>query len=213
MSEIDFVFKQADKNDVTLFYFAGHGKVSNNSSNGALMSYDRKFITAKQLRKLLDNYNGKKVIILDCCHSGAMINNGNRAALQKHNSAFIQAFTLSNQSRANNLLGNEYYVITACTSKQASISFDRFSVFTHAFLDGCGWQEYDSVEHALFADTNNDSKVSFREAYIYSRNAVIDFSNDYNTIYAAEIAAGQYTEINMDVQAYPTNSSEVFWGR
>ncbi len=215
---IDEIFGKADEDDVTLFYYSGHGQGENGTSNGALIGSDGETITPSELRRKLDQYKGKKVIILDSCHSGAMIGrnqNGlnSKGIAKKINASFIQAFSSNNENRASNYLGgSEYFVITACKGRQLSIAFKKYSLFTACFVDGCGWDEINSERTGLNADRNGDGKLTFKEAFIYSRDESNQIESEYNTAHAAAIAAGTEDPIDVDVQVYPT-SSEVFFSR
>lgn len=218
LSGIDAVFSKADEDDVTLFYYSGHGHGASDSSNGALIGNDGETITPSELRRKLDQYKGKKVIILDSCHSGAMIGRNqyglsSKGIAKKINASFIQAFSSHNENRASNYLGgSEYFVITACKGRQLSIAFDKYSLFTACFVDGCGWDEINSERTSLNADRNGDGKLTFKEAFIYSRDESNQIESEYNTAHAAAIAAGTEDPIDVDVQVYPT-SSEVFFSR
>ena len=79
------VFSKADGDDLTLFYYTGHGAVAEKDSfssqqyyDGALCFLDKRgtgidYYAVSELKKLFDKYQGKKALILDCCGSGAFI--------------------------------------------------------------------------------------------------------------------------------------------
>jgi hypothetical protein len=67
---IDWLGSNADKDDLSLFYFAGHG--SRTSHNEYLQAYDES-ISDDELNEKLDVMEGQVVVILDSCFSGGFI--------------------------------------------------------------------------------------------------------------------------------------------
>ena len=79
------VFSKADADDLTLFYYSGHGAVAEEDSytsedyyDGALYFWNRKkaegeYYATAELKELFDRYNGKKALIIDSCGSGAFV--------------------------------------------------------------------------------------------------------------------------------------------
>ena len=82
---VDKVFGEADEDDLTLFYYSGHGAVAAKGSfssqlyyDGALCLLDKsgkkiEYYAVSELKELFDKYQGKKALILDSCGSGAFI--------------------------------------------------------------------------------------------------------------------------------------------
>ncbi len=214
-SAIRSVFSQADDDDVTILYYTGHGLNSNYSSNiGALCGNDgNSFIYPYQLRNILDQYKGTKVILLNSCHSGAMIGKDAdaKALARQINSSFIQAFYSPAEKSSNNLAASGYYVLTACKTEQTGIGVtnnytgDRYSIFTKGLVEGLGWDMLKKTKLALKADTNSDNQVTLAECYRYTRDAVDEMESYFNSNYNWGMA--------MDVQVYPTNCSLVFFAR
>lgn len=79
------IFSKADGDDLTLFYYSGHGAVAAKDSfssqqfyDGALCFLDKSgngidYYAVSELKVLFDKYKGKKALILDCCGSGAFV--------------------------------------------------------------------------------------------------------------------------------------------
>lgn len=208
LTGIENIFSLADENDVSLFFYSGHGcddrfLFFTGDNHGALVGRDKKCITPKQLRKKMDQYKGKKVIILSSCHSGQMIgkNTDELAALKQINSSFISAFSAGNP-RDGELARDGYYVITCCSKSELGWSTPNGSLFPIFFVQGLGWDLIDGQSISLLADTNNDSQVTLNEAYLYSRGQLDGYpiNHDGSTYY-------------MHVQVYPENCSEVFFAR
>ena len=68
---LEWLDEQEDENDVSVFYYIGHGS-QNYSGNEYLSVYSSK-IFDEELDEQFDNLEGRVVIILDCCHSGGFI--------------------------------------------------------------------------------------------------------------------------------------------
>ena len=64
---IGWLESNADENDVSIIYYAGHG--GQTPSNEYLMVYNGS-ISDEELDEKLDTVEGRVVIILDACHSG-----------------------------------------------------------------------------------------------------------------------------------------------
>ncbi|GAG69159.1 unnamed protein product, partial [marine sediment metagenome] len=143
-----------------------------------------------------------KVVFLDSCYSGGFIGKGveeiqiSKEELESFNDEVINAFS---QAQSKELLTtNQYKVLTSCHYNQECTGlspttpgdFDPFGVFTMALCEGCGYLG------SYPADTNLDTKVSLREAYLYIKLYVQDLSNTY-----------PYLNIDQDVQVYPNNST------
>ena len=78
---LEDAFGGAEAGDVCYFYISTHGLWEPGASAGAftfLLSDGRREVplAAARLKELLAQYPGTKVLILDCCHSGAVIGKG-----------------------------------------------------------------------------------------------------------------------------------------
>lgn len=201
------VFSEADYNDISYFYFSGHGIWENNTSylcptEANYYAPMSTYISVDELENALSAIPGIKVVFLDTCNSGGFIGKAidNTAAskekLESFNDEVINVFS---QAQSKGLLTtNQYKVLTACHYNQESMGispttpgdFDPFGVFTMALCEGCGYLG------SYPADINLDTKVSLQEAYLYIKLYVQDLSNTY-----------PYLNIDQDVQVYPNNST------
>ena len=201
------IFSEADYNDVSYFYFTGHGIWVNNISylcptEVNYFSPMSTYISVDELENALSSIPGSKVVFLDSCHSGGFIGKGmketqiSKEELTSFNNEIITIF--SQVEYKGLLTSNEYKVLTSCHYYQQSMElspgtpgdFDPFGVFTMALCAGCGYSG------SYPADTNLDTKVSLQEAYLYVRNWVTELD-----------AQLPYISITQDVQVYPNNSS------
>jgi len=201
-------FSAADNNDISYFYYAGHGSWWENISYICPADITSPFfvysgISVDELENALSDIPGTKVVVLDTCHSGGFIGKGkgeitiSQEELESFNDEIVNVFS---QAQFKGLLTtNQYKVLTACHYYQESVGFspvepgdfDPFGLFTEALCDGCGYYNYDYP-----ADTNLDTKVSLQEAYLYVKSYVQVFINLY-----------PHFDITQDVQVYPNNST------
>lgn len=195
LQSISSTFSGADSNDISYFYFSGHGSRVGNTSYicpADITSFVSTAISVDELESALSAIPGTKVIFLDSCHSGGFIGKGreeiivSREELESFNNEVINIFS---QAQPKGLLTtNQYKVLTSCRYYQVCWEIhpeegDPFGVFTKALCDGCGYSG------SYPADTNLDTKVSLQEAYLYVRDWVF------------------YYGVVQDVQVYPNNST------
>ncbi len=214
VSAIQNTFAGATANDVSLFYFSGHGtNAAGTSYHGALVGTGTTYLTVARLKTVLDEIPGKKVVILDSCHSGQMIARSgevtvvgvSKAELNSFNSKVVSAFAA--QTRGPNDLANSgYYVITAAHSTEECITMGydgdkdgelekRFGLFTYNLCLGSGWNLATNVNRSLSADSDGDNAITLYEAYSYAR---------YKS---------QQSNPGQTAQIYPSNSSLVIWAK
>jgi len=191
------IFSEADYNDVSYFYFSGHGIWVNNISYlcPTEMNYFSPmstYISVDELETALSTIPGTKVVFLDSCHSGGFIGKSmgetitSKEELESFNDEVINVFS---QAQSKGLLTtNQYRVLTSCHYNQTCWEIqpeegNPFGVFTMALCNGCGYSS------SYPADTNLDTKVSLQEAYLYVKNWVFSYG------------------IIQDVQVYPNNST------
>lgn len=219
ISAIGTAFKGAKSDDVSLFYFSGHGF----TGSGSLVGTDQKGVSAAALRNALDKIPGEKIVLINCCFSGHMINRSSAlmqestqtevsdAELKAFNRQFIQAFSGSSSSESSSnglisksgeLAASKYYVLTSSSKNEPSWRNDsKGSFFTYCLEYGSGWNEStDRRINSLYADKNADGYVSLSEAY----NSV-EYYLDYLGFRGGQVK--QHTQI------YPAGSSFILWGR
>jgi len=207
LQKVAYIFSEADYNDVSYFYFTGHGIWVNNISylcptEVNYFSPLTTYISVDELEAALSAIPGTKVIFLDTCHSGGFIGKGkeeiivSQEELESFNDEIISIFS---QTEYKGLLTtNQYKVLTSCHYYQGCIelyptvpgTFDPFGVFTMGLCEGCGYSG------SYPADTNLDTKVSLQEAYLYTKNWVAELDTQIPHI-----------DITQDIQVYPENST------
>ena len=191
-------FAGATEDDISIFYYSGHGvgpgedeegyPVYSSPDLGALVGVDEDVIITLELRKLLDQIPGKKVVFLDSCFSGEHIYDENAISVgavarrqtvsaKRINQAVLRAFASGSRSE-DNLVEDGYYVITAASFDQPSVSMavgpgrTRFvGKMTHALLKGCGYNlETGKRTYSFPADRNGDSDFTISELFNYIDN-------------------------------------------
>jgi len=139
-------FGDADDNDVSYFYFMGHGNFK--WGNPVIAPADYQYtletsITSDELEGVLDQIKGTKVIFLETCHSGVFISRGDIPLL---------------------LNKENYQVLTSSAGGQSTYDNpDGYSYFCKALIRG--------MEN-LRADANKDGIVTMDEIYRYIKNHV-----------------------------------------
>ena len=195
MQSISSAFSGADSNDISYFYFSGHGVIVGNTSYicpADLTSFASSAISVNELESALSAIPGTKVVFLDSCYSGGFVGKSmgetitSKEELESFNNDIINIFS---QAQTKGLLTtNQYKVLTSCHYYQLCWEIipqqgNPFGVFTMALCEGCGY----SGNYP--ADNNLDTKVSLQEAYLYVKDWVFSY------------------RISQDVQVYPNNST------
>ena len=172
-SAIETTFKGADDDDVSLFYFSGHGDpYSTGADAGAICSVegsDIGFIRLSELAGWLKKVPGKVVVFIDSCGSGAAIY-GNSAysanAADRFNRAVINAFAAVNENIDDNDADNtgefrtsKFYVLTASAYQEESLAYS-YSLFTYYAAYGLYYYADDQTEGG-----NGDGYVTLNELY------------------------------------------------
>ena len=213
VSAIRSAFSAATANDVSLFYFSGHGQNAVGTSyHGALVGTGTTYLTVAKLKSTLDQIPGKKIVIIDSCHSGQMIGRSagesapvSKSELNAFNSKVVAAFSAQTRS-ANNLANSGYYVITAAHSTEESVNMGydadadgiidkHFGLFTYMLTQGSGWNMATNRVRSLSADSDSNGEITLHEAYSYARYKALNSNPDQTA------------------QVYPSNSSMVIWAK
>ena len=193
LSAISETFSAATPEDISLFYYGGHGLSSSNSSrNGSLVGIDfASYVTAGQLRNALDTIPGRKIVIIDACYSGALIGRKAEVSAMEASAAaevsgssapspaqsaveapavsFMNSFTSGKLRSRGNLAAQPYFVLVSSTGTEQSWEASSGGVFTYAF-----------AQSASKADSNSDGVVTLQECYAYTaaRVSAIVETND-----------------------------------
>jgi hypothetical protein len=193
-------FSGANNNDISCFYFSGHGYLDTETNISYLCPTDialildlSTMISVDELESYLSAIPGTKVIIFDSCFSGGFIGKGkgeiiiSKEKLTSFNDEIINVFS---QGESRDLLTtNQYKVLTSCHYNQPCVEYsthpvdgNAYGLFTATFCKGCGYDD-----GTYYADSDDNTKVILHEAYSYIKSTLISYEQD--------------------VQVHPTNST------
>lgn len=246
LSSISSTFGNASYNDVSLFYYSGHGANSvgadgnPTSYHAALVGTFQTYVSIARLKTELDKIPGKKVIIIDACHSGQFIARDG-AVTQVSSSAFnSQVVNLfANDDQLSGDVNRTAVVLAAdgseLLSEEAPAFIDRagetnFAKSGYYVITACRSEEK-SVSTGY--DSNGDGKIDryfglftyglcYGNGWNLARNSAISSLNaDLNkdskvTLYEAYVYAkvmAQSHNPNQTAQIWPENSAFVLWGK
>ena len=246
LSSISSTFGNASYNDVSLFYYSGHGANSvgadgnPTSYHAALVGTFQTYVSIARLKTELDKIPGKKVIIIDACHSGQFIARDG-AVTQVSSSAF--------NSQVVNLFANDDQFsgdVSRTAVVLAADSSELLSEEAPAFIDRAGDTNFAKSGYYVITacrseeksvstgyDSNGDGKIDryfglftyglcYGNGWNLARNSAISSLNaDLNkdskvTLYEAYVYAkvmAQSHNPNQTAQIWPENSAFVLWGK
>lgn len=246
LSSISSTFGNASYNDVSLFYYSGHGANSvgadgnPTSYHAALVGTFQTYVSIARLKTELDKIPGKKVIIIDACHSGQFIARDGtmtQVSSSAFNSQVVNLFANDDQLSGD---VNRTAVVLAVDgsellSEEAPAFIDRaddtnFAKSGYYVITACRSEEK-SVSTGY--DSNGDGKIDryfglftyglcYGNGWNLARNAAISALNaDLNkdskvTLYEAYVYAkvmAQSHNPNQTAQIWPENSAFVLWGK
>lgn len=246
LSSISSTFGNASYNDVSLFYYSGHGANSlgadgnPTSYHAALVGTFQTYVSIARLKTELDKIPGKKVIIIDACHSGQFIARDGtmtQVSSSAFNSQVVNLFANDDQLSGDD---SRTAVVLAADgsellSEEAPAFIDRagdtnFAKSGYYVITACRSEEK-SVSTGY--DSNGDGKIDryfglftyglcYGNGWNLARNAAISSLNaDLNkdskvTLYEAYVYAkvmAQSHNPNQTAQIWPENSAFVLWGK
>ena len=246
LSSISSTFGNASYNDVSLFYYSGHGANSlgadgnPTSYHAALVGTFQTYVSIARLKTELDKIPGKKVIIIDACHSGQFIardGTATQVSSSAFNSQVVNLF--ANDEQLSGDVSRTAVVLAAdgseLLSEEAPAFIDRaddanFAKSGYYVITACRSEEK-SVSTGY--DSNGDGKIDryfglftyglcYGNGWNLARNSAISSLNaDLNkdskvTLYEAYVYAkvmAQSHNPNQTAQIWPENSAFVLWGK
>jgi len=239
INAIRTTFADADANDVSLFYYSGHGANSPDTGfHGALVGTLHTYLSVERLKEELDKIPGKKVVILDSCHSGAMIGKSDG---EEVTSAELSAFN----SLVVNTFANDAQVVVR--SAEAPMLADEDELFGELplmiargendlansgyYVITAAHSTEQSVSMGYDSDRDNKAEKYFGlftygvchgSGWNLATDKAIDKLNaDYDanseiTLYEAYLYAktlAKNSNPNQTAQIWPANSAVVIWGK
>ena len=221
-SAIQSTFSGADDNDISLFYYSGHGVVGTDGAyaGAMVMIPQMDYLRFDELADLLSRVPGKVIVMCDSCGSGAAIYAGtseqNRARAKAEAAALDAALVSAFQSADPGLpvdangnavfgdeanlgelrIANKFYVLTAARHNEMSWEDGTNGMFTQWLADGVG------ESGRMPADRNNDGAATLNELFRH-----VDSCGADEWFYDGQSHYQQH------VQVYPKNSSFVVFRR
>ncbi len=158
--KINQILRDADRNDLVLIYYSGHGKLNPagklhlTSTDTLISALEATSIPVSTIKDYVDISSSNKIIlILDCCFSGAA----------------GEAFARSGVDDQLQLVsgGRGTYIMTASTGIQVAQEreSDQYGAFTKHVIEGIKSGE---------ADLNSDGRITMGELYRYVHDHVLE---------------------------------------
>ena len=246
LSSISSTFGNASYNDVSLFYYSGHGANSvgadgnPTSYHAALVGTFQTYVSIARLKTELDKIPGKKVIIIDACHSGQFI---------ARDGTMTQVSSSAFNSQVVNLFANDDQLFGDVSRTAVVLAADGSELLSEeapAFIDRAGDTNFAKSGYYVITacrseeksvstgyDSNGDGKIDryfglftyglcYGNGWNLARNSAISSLNaDLNkdskvTLYEAYVYAkvmAQSHNPNQTAQIWPENSAFVLWGK
>jgi len=163
LRRINQVLKRADKNDLVLLYYSGHGKLDSAGRlhlatvDTVVADLESTSVPVQSIKNFIDvSPATKTALILDCCYSGAVEKSFFRGAVD---------------DQLNLMAGGRgTFIMTASTGIQAAKEKEetRYGIFTRHLVDGIRSGE---------ADRDADGLITMNELYKYAHEKVLDESH------------------------------------
>ncbi len=175
----------ADEDDVSVFYYSGHGVMSDTKTwRGALVGTDMGLVTVDEVQYYLDRTPGTIVVILASCLSGQFITSKSVSpALQKaqvaaFGDAWINSFasskTVTSKALTTSPQKSRFKILTAAEAMESSWGADSvygYGWFTKWAAGGIGRvansETGTSTAGPLAADADHNNAVTLNELYNY----------------------------------------------
>jgi len=157
-----------DEDDVTFWYYAGHGWVSDKDV-ASIVGTDAKTLRVDRLKGALDEIPGTKIVVLDCRYADSLIEKSGSTAkdvLKKFNDNVTNIF-LSDPEH--------YYVLSGATlasSISAQGAANAHGLVTYYLTSACGYDYTQEKPGDLKGDADGNGAVSLAEAKAFIDGAV-----------------------------------------
>jgi len=194
LSAIRSAFSGASSNDVSLFFYSGHGSNNYSGSMGYLVGVDSSYLSMSELASALKKIPGRVIVVLDSCYGGNAIakNAGMEYSPEKFDRAAIDAFAAadtvietnpgSDYAEKNGELRNGKFLVLAGGQK-GELTYDvpqnglYGGLFTRYFVQGAGCSfPGGNYSGRIPSDSNSDRKVTLKEMYNYTRRNVLAYN-------------------------------------
>ena len=157
-----------DEDDVTFWYFAGHGWISDKGVV-SIVGTDAKTLRVDRLKDALDEIPGTKIVVLDCRYADSLIEKSGETAkdlLKKFNDGVANIFLADPE---------HYYVLSGATlasSISAQGTTNAHGLVTYYLTGACGYDYTQEKPGDLKGDADGNGAVSLAEAKAFIDGAV-----------------------------------------
>jgi uncharacterized protein YjdB len=160
-----------DDDDVTFWYFAGHGHVSDKDVV-SIVGADAKILRVDRLKAALDEVPGTKIVVLDCRYADSLVEKSGLEAkdvLEQFNGAVADVFLADPE---------HYYVLSgttlasSITAAGASVGGGAHGLVTYYLTEACGYDYNAQSPGDLKGDADGNGAVSLAEAKTYIESAL-----------------------------------------
>ena len=202
IAKMQELFESSSESDVNYLYFTCHGGRDGRIYIGS----DGLAFSGWELASILKQYNGKFVVMLDCCYSGTIINAGksDEKAVSKSEEVFDEQEFLAGfstgdvASKNGEMLDSKFLVLCAsCMGEESYSAVGVGSLATRYWAMGTGWDPLQNRMISPMADTNTNGKITLEELYQYSYPLVLEAASSSNK--------------KQHVSVYPENSQFVLF--
>ena len=202
IAKMQELFKSSSESDVNYLYLTCHGGEDGTIAIGS----GKTSFSGWELASILKQYKGKFVVMLDCCYSGTIIDEGksdkkvaSKSEEKFDEQAFLAGFSTGDLASKNGeMLDSKFLVLCASWKGEESYSLVGVgSLATRYWAMGTGWDSLQNRMISPMADTNTNGKITLEELYQYSYPLVLE-------------AASQIHE-EQHVSVYPKNSQFVLF--
>jgi len=174
---IKWLSDEADENDVSMFYFIGHG--TGNDTNQCIITDDGPIYDIT-LNEHLENISGTLIVIIDACRSGGFIEE-----LSKKDRIIITACAkdesaLQVHDLESGMFGFFLNLSFAWTTKKMETSFYLAKVFTTYYGNKISREYNDDYHvHPQISDgTQGLTRVIYKHAYLMNVYQMLQAMND-----------------------------------
>ena len=202
IAKMEELFKSSSESDVNYLYLTCHGGTDGRIYLGS----DGQTFSGWELASILKQYKGKFVVMLDCCYSGTIINEGksdkkvaSKSEERFDEQAFLAGFSTGDVASKNGeMLDSKFLVLCASWKGEKSYSAVGVgSLATRYWAMGTGWDSLQNRMISPMADTNTNGKITLEELYQYSYPLVLEAASSSNK--------------EQHVSVYPENSQFVLF--
>ncbi len=162
-SAIEWLAEEADDNDVSLFYFAGHG--GRDHEGEFIMSYDKE-LHDTEFAEYLNDIHGVVIVVIDACNSGGFIEE-----LQSSNRVILTACraderTYQVEELKSGIFGYYLNLSLSWFTKRVETTYLLTKVFSMYYSGGLGNNSEYLIHPQMYDGTKGFTKLIDHHPYM-----------------------------------------------